>query len=139
MLVNYRYQLCSSDDWAALAPRVSIVLPTGSFGKVLGRGVFGAQANLPASRRLAEHLVAHVNVGATMMPGVRGTNAAGVEVKRTLTSINIGGSLIVLVSANFVIMLEVVSNFLSEIGTTGGIEGTTVTILSPGMRYANRC
>ncbi|HCV43871.1 MAG TPA: hypothetical protein DGH68_10345 [Bacteroidetes bacterium] len=136
VLVNYRYQLCSSDDWAALAPRVSIVLPTGSFGKVLGRGVVGAQVNLPASKRLAEHLVAHANVGATMMPGVKATNAAGAEVKRTLTFINVGGSVIVLVSANLNIMLEAVENFLGEIGTTGDIEGTTVTILSPGMRYA---
>jgi hypothetical protein len=136
VLVNYRFQLCSSGDWAALAPRVSIVLPTGSFGKALGRGVLGAQVNLPASKRLAEHLVAHVNVGATVMPGVEGTNAAGAEVKRTLTSINVGGSVIVLVSANFNIMLEAVENFLGEIGTTGDIERTTVTILSPGMRFA---
>jgi hypothetical protein len=135
VLLNYRYQLCSSDDWAAVAPRVSIVLPTGSFGKALGRGVLGAQINLPVSKRLGEYLVAHANVGATMMPGVVVTNATGDEVKRTLTSINLGGSMIVLVSANFNIMLEVVENILGETGTTEDIE-RTVTNLSPGVRYA---
>jgi hypothetical protein len=136
VLINYRYQFCSSDDWAALAPRVSIVLPTGSSGKGLGMGVVGAQVNLPVSKRLAEHLVAHLNVGATLMPRVKGTNAAGAEVKRTLTSMNVGGSVIVLASAHLNIMLEAVANFLGEIGATGDIERTVETVLSPGMRYA---
>jgi len=136
VLINYRYQLCSSDDWAALAPRISIVLPTGSSGKGLGTGVAGAQVNLPASRRLAEHFVAHVNIGATLLPGVKGMNAAGAEVKRTLTSMNVGGSVIVLASAHLNIMLETVANLLSEIGATGDIERTVETVLSPGMRYA---
>jgi hypothetical protein len=136
VLINYRYQLYSSDDWAAFAPRVSMVLPTGSSAKGLGIGVVGVQANLPVSKRLAEHLVAHMNVGATLMPGMKGMNTAGAEVERTLTSVNVGGSVILLVSAHFNIMLEAVENFLGEVGTNGDIERTAETILSPGVRYA---
>lgn len=136
VLLNYRYQLSSSDDWAAFAPRLSLALPTGSSGKGLGMGVVGVQANLPVSKRLAEHLVAHLNIGATLMPGVKAVGATGAEVKKTLTFMNVGGSVIVLVSANFNIMLEVVENFLSEIGATGNIERTAETIFSPGLRFA---
>ncbi len=135
VLINYRYQLCSSDDWVALAPRISMIVPTGSVDKGLGMGVVGMQINLPFSKRMTEYLAAHVNLGATLMPGVKGTNAVGDKVKRTLSSFNAGASVIVLVSAHFNIMLEGVTNLLGEIDANGDIERSVETTLSPGMCY----
>jgi len=51
-LVNYRYQLTGHDDFITLAPRFSVILPTGSEKKGLGNGVWGYQLNLPMSKRL---------------------------------------------------------------------------------------
>jgi hypothetical protein len=59
ILVDYRYQLFSRDDWAAVAPRLSIILPTGNKKAGMGSGVVGIQLNLPASKRLSGSLVAH--------------------------------------------------------------------------------
>jgi hypothetical protein len=136
ILVNYRYQLHTGDDWAAVSPRLSVVLPTGSSAKGLGMGVVGVQFNLPVSRRLTEYLVAHLNAGGTVLPSVKGVDAAGVEVRRTLTFWNVGGSIIVLTSARLNLMMEVSGNFFSEVGTNGNVVRGTETVVSPGLRYA---
>ena len=52
LLINYRYQLLDEENWAAVAPRLSLILPTGSLEKGLGNGVPGVQFCIPASKRL---------------------------------------------------------------------------------------
>lgn len=119
-LLNYRYQLFGHDDWAAFAPRVSVVFPTGQRG---GHEP-GIQINLPASKRLNAWLVAHANAGATFLP-------AG-----ETRAYNLGASVIGLVTPTFNVMVEVVSNFTSEEDGAGGRISERETIVSPGARYA---
>ena len=68
--LNFRYQLVGGEDASVhLAPRLSVLLPTGSEGR--GRGADGAsvQANLPLSWVADPALATHWNAGLTLSPG----------------------------------------------------------------------
>ena len=135
-LVNYRYQLWNEKDWCWIAPRLSIILPTGKSAEGLGKGVVGVQVSLPASKRWTNEFVAHVNVGATILPNVESTTGGGNSVRRTLQTYSIGTSGIYLVSENFNLMLELLYNYSASISESGAAEFSSGTIVSPGLRYA---
>ena len=66
---NYRYQLVGRGGTKlAVAPRLSLLFPTGdhTFGR--GSGGLGLQTNLPISIQHSVHLVSHWNAGATWVP-----------------------------------------------------------------------
>ena len=64
ILLNYRYQAVG-DGVSALhvAPRLSLVLPTGSEENGRGSGSVGIQGNLPVSYEVNNALVVHSNTG----------------------------------------------------------------------------
>ncbi|MDU0460946.1 MAG: hypothetical protein RW306_19625 [Geobacteraceae bacterium] len=70
ILLNYRYQAIFQDR-IALAPRISLILPTGDYKKGLGTDTVGYQVNIPLSVELSDKLVTHWNMGATYTPGQR--------------------------------------------------------------------
>jgi hypothetical protein len=68
VLLNYRYQLREETGRApAIAPRVSVVLPTGRADDGLGDGRYGFQMNVPASKQFGDFYI-HVNAGLTWAP-----------------------------------------------------------------------
>src|SRR5215217_4410843 len=84
LALNYRYQLVGdSDARVALAPRFSVLLPTGDFEEALGAGGVGLQGLLPVSVVLHPQLVTHWNVGVTFTPGAK--NPAGVRTTRPIS------------------------------------------------------
>jgi len=131
-LINYRYQLFSKKRWAAVAPRVSLILPSGSVGKGLGLGTPGLQVNVPVSKRLSNQWIAHLNAGFT----VQGAKLPQSDTQRTLDAYNVGASIIWLVSPKNNFLLEYLTNFGSELNETGRKRRLTDTIISPGYRYA---
>jgi hypothetical protein len=131
--LNYRYQLFTKANWAAFSPRLSLLIPTG--GEVRGVGVWGVQVNLPASKRLSNEFVMHLNTGMTILPGVK-SEVGPSTVHRNLLWYNAGVSLIWLAQPNFNVMLESVGNFTSEIGTDGDVRRMEEMIVSPGFRFA---
>lgn len=131
-LINYRYQLFSKEHWAAVAPRISLIFPSGSMEKGLGLGAPGLQVNLPASKRLSKHWITHLNAGFT----VQGAKTHDSGVKKTLTAYNVGASVIWLTSSNYNFLLEYVTNFGSELDEAGRKLRFTDPIISPGFRYA---
>ena len=135
-LINYRYQLLDDHDWCWVAPRLSVILPTGKSSEGFGNGVVGLQVSLPASKRLSNGFISHVNIGATILPNVEGTVDGGRTVHRTLQTYSVGTSGIFLLSKNFNLMLELLHNYSSFIGTSGNLEFSHETILSPGLRFA---
>lgn len=138
VMINYRYQLFTSNDWAAVAPRISIVLPTGNVNKNLGLGTAGVQVNFPASKRLSEFFVAHFNIGFTYLTAAqapRTTNGFQTD-KHKLAWYNFGGSIIWLAGKKLNFMLEYLMNIASEIDEFDNVNGFTEKILSPGIRYA---
>jgi hypothetical protein len=136
ILLNYRLQVLDDDAGSAVAPRLSIILPTGSVSSGMGSGVPGIQINLPASKRLSEGFVAHANAGVTLLPQAHQVIDDGTEAKHTLTSYSVGASLIWLADPNFNLMFEALANFTSEMDGAGSATTSRQVILNPGFRCA---
>jgi hypothetical protein len=131
VLINYRYQAIMQDR-IALAPRFSIILPTGDYKKGLGSDTAGYQVNIPLSVELSNKFVTHWNMGATFTP--RAKDAAGV--KSNVRGFNYGAGLIYLASENFNLMLEAVGTS-TETAPINGVKTTESTFfVNPGLRYA---
>jgi hypothetical protein len=108
-LINYRYQILEGSGGSlAVAPRASLILPTGNDALGLGSGKFGLQLNLPASKQFGNFYV-HANVGMTWIPDSEHQEL-------------LAGSVIWQTTPMFHLMLEAVGQF-----------GDSFT-LSPGFR-----
>lgn len=136
LLINYRYQLVDNDGWANVAPRLSVILPTGSVKSGLGAGATGLQINVVASKRLSQAFVTHVNAGFTFLPNVKDESGSSGTITHTFTSYNVGASVIWLTAESFNLMLEYMTSFSSEVFEDGTNERATDTIISPGFRWA---
>jgi hypothetical protein len=136
VLLNYRLQLGAGERRWALAPRLSLILPTGSVDRGLGDGSPGLQVNLPLSYHLTGEIVTHLNAGGTVLPWAKGPSVGGPHPKRTLTSVFAGGSLIGPVTFPVQLMLETVVSSDGAISPTGAVDHTTSWIMSPGVRAA---
>jgi hypothetical protein len=136
MELNYRYQLTGHDAFIALSPRFSIIIPTGNSKKGLGFGVLGYQFNLPASKRLANGLVVHANIGYTFVPSVKVTDLYNNTLIYNYSVFNIGASAIWLATYSTNLMLEVLQYYSHSLDGTGKMTYTGQTIISPGIRHA---
>ena len=115
VLLNYRYQLVGDGETALhVAPRLSLILPTGSEDEGRGSGSAGLQTNLPVSYVLSDALAAHWNSGLTL-DGESGDVDA-----------NLGASAIWRVDRSVNLMLETVWESAQD----------EVVLLNPGVRWA---
>jgi hypothetical protein len=135
ILLNYRQQLRNSDI-LAVAPRLSLILPTGSERKGLGAGTLGGQVNLPVSLRIGPTVAAHLNAGMQVLARVRDTAAAAGPTHRTLTTYTLGASLIGPVTRPVNLMLEFVQAWTGAIQPAGGVAHEATSTVSPGIRFA---
>ena len=115
--LNYRYKLFGAEARLAIAPRLSMLLPTGSSARGLGTGHVGVQLNMPVSVSLTPWLVSHWNTGATAVPQTRATY-------------NLGASAIWLARPTFNVMVEV--TWLGQ-----GRGGAHDLVVNPGIRWAH--
>ncbi len=136
VVINYRYQLATKENWAAVAPRLSVIIPTGKSDAGLGNGVFGIQGCIPASKRLSDQFIVHANVGGTILPGVKGTTSAGQEVKRTLGSFYLGVSGIWLARRHDNFFLESIYTIERSIDGNGEVQHDHTILLNPAYRHA---
>jgi hypothetical protein len=141
VLINYRYQVWDDKNWGWVAPRFSIILPTGESSAGLGNGVVGFQTSLAVSKRWTNEFISHFNLGFTLLPNVEGSKNPSVEgpvfrIKRTLPSYLIGTSGIWLLSENFNFMCEALYTLNSAINGSGDVKYSSQTIISPGIRIA---
>ena len=97
----------------AIAPRLSILLPTGSSSRRLGSGEVGAQLNVPVSVILGRTFVSHWNAGVMALPRA--------------TTYNLGASVIWLARPTFNVMMEV---------AWADQDGAHLFLLNPGIRWA---
>lgn len=138
VLLNYRYQLLYEDDGKpAIAPRFSLVLPTGNRKKGTGDNVVGYQVNLPVSKKVGDSFAFHGNVGATFLPHVKApADSNGVSAKKSLVSPSVGGSAIYALFPRFHLMLEWVGSSDQSFDDNGKRERSFLSTLSPGFRTA---
>src|SRR6185295_8865970 len=131
--VNYRYQLVGDGDArVAMAPRLSVLFPSGDVRNQLGVGGVSLQVNIPVSVVLNPKLVTHWNAGATFTPSAR--NAA--EVKGSETDFNLGQSFIWLARERFNVMLETIFNRYESIESPRLKSHASTLFLNPGVRWA---
>ena len=132
--INYRYQVIGDGSaTAAMAPRVSLLLPTGDDASGLGTGAIGVQGNLPTSVVVHPRVVTHFNLGATWLRGAR--NAAGD--KADLTVYSIGQSVVGLVTPRFNVLAEFVFNSGEVVTGAGTRERVQTLFASPGIRWSH--
>lgn len=125
--LNYRYQLLDRED-LAVAPRLSLLLPTGDHRKGFGRGSPGVQTNIPLSLTLSDKWVTHWNAGLTVTPNARGEDGRSGD---TLDG-NAGASVIYLLHQDLNLVLEMAWNANQSVD--GKREHTL--LLNPGARFA---
>jgi hypothetical protein len=92
--LNYRYQLVareSADGATAVhvAPRASLLLPTGNEAKGRGTGEIGVQVNLPVSWVVSPVLVTHWNAGLTVSSSAADVNLGASAIYRLRRSVNL--------------------------------------------------
>lgn len=126
--LNYRFQLFTEqENRPAVAPSLSVILPTGNAENGLGDETVGFAFNLPVSKIVSDRWAIHGNAGFTILPDVQ---------NRDLTAYNLGASVIYAVSPTFNVLVEAVAEWEEEVGELGEKDRSFSAILSPGFRYA---
>lgn len=131
--LNYRYQLRGSGGPELnVAPRLSLLLPTGSERHGRGAGGLGIQANIPLSLRPSPRVALHANAGLTLTPSARNAIGDGA----TTLGANLGASAVWLLLPRLNALVELV--YLSTEAVAGpstGIRSNSL-LLNPGIRGA---
>jgi hypothetical protein len=132
MALNYRYQLVNTDR-VAVAPRASLLLPTGDEREGLSAGGVGFQFTLPISTKLSRRFVAHTNAGATFTPHAR--NA--MREKASTQDYLVGQSVVWLAKPRFNVLVEALYEWLeSPVGNKLTARENSL-LLNPGIRWAH--
>ena len=131
IMLNYRYQAILKGP-IALAPRLSLALPTGDYKKGLGTDAVAVQVNIPLSVELNDTFVTHWNLGATFTPGSRESGGAKADTFGT----NYGASIIWLLHENFNLMLEAVGTTGEAVQPDGSKQHKNSFFINPGIRGA---
>ena len=131
--VNYRYQVYGDATTPlALAPRLTVLLPTGDWKKSHGTGTVGFEVNLPLSYVVSRYVVTHFNAGAAITPSARnafGDRATVGEWGGSASAIFTGSNAIQpMVEAVFSRAQEVVGDNRTTYGNS--------TFVAPGLRGA---
>lgn len=126
--LNYRFQaLYESATTPAFAPRLSIILPSGSVDRGLGNGSVGYEVLLPFSKIVSDRVTLHANVGITSYFDVQGYRPK---------SYVLGGSVIYAVTRDFNLMFEMLREWEETVSEAREIEREESFTVSPGARYA---
>lgn len=131
--LNYRYQAVGDGESIfAVAPRFTIILPTGDYRRSRGAGAAGYELWLPASLVLSQKLIAHGNAGLTLTPRARDSNGD----RATTRSWTFGGSFIWLAKPLFNVLLEALYQRVEEVAAPLQTDGSNMVTISPGIRWA---
>ncbi|MEK2643897.1 transporter [Bdellovibrio sp. BCCA] len=131
VLLNYRYQLINT-EMISMAPRFSIILPTGDYKKGFGNGVAGFQFNHAVSITLNDRWTNHWNAGFTYTPDAK--NELGETA--SLFGFNFGTSVVYNVTPKTNLLCEFVMNN-NEVVAGQDTKATEATYyVVPGIRTA---
>jgi hypothetical protein len=133
VLLNWRLQLVGDGHARfALAPRISVVLPTGNTDRVPNTGGSGLEVAWPASWVLSENLVSHTDVGASRIHRAHDTAGNKADLERIYAA----QSFVWLLRPRFNLMLEALWERADRVGGPGLAPLTESLFLSPGLRFA---
>ncbi|MFA8300047.1 MAG: hypothetical protein ACEPOV_07790 [Hyphomicrobiales bacterium] len=126
--VSYRYQLTYKDAWAAIAPRISMFVP-------INNNIdnnWGAQLNIPISKRLSNAFIAHFNAGLTTF-FTRKADRIDND-RKILDTYHMGGSIMALISPKFNLILEYLVE--ADFNKIDYDYNQFTHTINPGFRYA---
>lgn len=139
MYISYRPSLMSEKQWMMLAPRITLILPTGNSSQGLGQGGWGGQLNVAITKRLSRRLITHYNFGATFIYKadhyLDTADEPLLTYQRNLFHKNAGIGFIWIAQRNVHLLLEYTSNLTQNIQDKGRIVTQHVGTASPGLRY----
>ena len=131
--LNYRYQLVGDGESIfAVAPRFTVILPTGDFQRSRGAGATGYELWLPASLVLSEKLIAHGNAGFTLTPRARDSEGD----RATTRAWTFGASVVWLLKPMFNVLLEALYQRAEDVTAPQRADDSKVVTISPGIRWA---
>jgi Putative MetA-pathway of phenol degradation len=131
--LNYRYQLIGNPQSSFLmAPRLTLLLPTGREEAGRGTGGVGFQANLPLTVVAGSRVVTHWNAGLTVTPSARNTLGD----KGATSSFNLGASIVWLIRSDLNFMLEGLWLSTQEVSGASVTRRENSAYLNPGIRWA---
>jgi hypothetical protein len=131
--LNYRYQLAGSGETRlAIAPRFSLLAPTGDSAVGRGYGGWGLQTNLPISIQHNRYLVTHWNAGLTWIPSQQNS----LHQRATALNPNLGQSTVWLMKPRFNALCEVVWSSNTVVTGPHRTSSMNSVYVSPGIRWA---
>lgn len=131
--LHYRYQVVGDGEARlAVAPRLSLLLPTGDEKRGLGAGALSLQVNLPASVALSNTFVAHGNVGGTLTPRARNERGERADTN----AVSLGASLVWIGERRINGLVEVVWSSFQTVTGPGTTRRERDIFVSPGLRCA---
>ncbi|MBZ5505407.1 MAG: transporter [Acidobacteriia bacterium] len=131
--LNYRYQLVGSGNTrVAVAPRVSLLVPSGDAKLGRGSGGAGVQTNWAMSVVLNKKFTTHFNAGATIIPHAKdelGNSAA-------TYAYNLGHSLVWTMHPRFNAFMETIFNRGESVIGPKQTQWESQVFVNPGIRWA---
>jgi hypothetical protein len=133
VMLNYRYQAAGgADGTLALAPRLSLLLPTGNHRSGRGSGGVGWQAAVPVNVQLTPGLATVFNAGLTWIPRARNAR----DQMAQTTAINLGASGIWALHPRVNLLLEGVWSRGREVVGEGRTTAHSKASVNPGVRWS---
>lgn len=130
--IHYRRQLRQLHPQLAIAPRLSVILPTGRRELERGKGSAGIEVALPISYILNSRFIGHTNGGLTLTPAAKGIDGTSDALMETF----IGQSIVFLAHPNLNFLAEVAWDVEETVVTNGSVDRTQSFFFSPGLRAA---
>jgi hypothetical protein len=131
--LNYRYQLLGDGDArVAVAPRLTLFLPTGDAREGRGAGAAGYQLTLPVSVLLGDRVAAHSNLGMTYTPHARGPAGERAD----LAAYSFGQSLVWLLRPRCNLLVEIAYTRGEKVAGAGSTERADSLFVNPALRWS---
>jgi len=131
---NYRYQAVGMGGGAvAVSPRLSLLVPTGTYANGLGSGGVGVQINLPVSIEMGSKIVTHWNAGVTRTQRAR--DASGE--RANINAYTLGQSIVWLAGPKVNFLVETSWTRAQAVAGEGLTQSRDALLLSPGIRWAH--
>lgn len=139
MSISYRPSLMSEKQWMMLAPRLTLILPTGNASQGLGQGGLGGQVNVAITKRISKRVITHYNIGYTFIHRADyyrdDLSNPVLKYQRNLYNRNAGVGLVWIAKRMCHVMMEYTSNFNQSIESSGSTITQHLGTVSPGLRY----
>ena len=131
--LNYRYQLLGDGDAPlAIAPRLTLTVPTGDEKRGRGLGATGYEAAIALSAVMGPKMVAHSNAAVTWTPRARDEAGNRADLKAW----SVGQSVVWLASEKFNALVEGVYSREQSVSGAGSTRTEKSAFVSPGIRWA---